>query len=237
MSHFNHSKIISDIQVLVKLLRKYEFEYFADLYQLECLIGKSRDVFYDYRISDLMFRIPISGMSPYPKVAKLSIGIDTNYFLNEEISVKDDIFKTYSFELYIRGYNNKTDSDPDFSNFFCWHLDREENTEGDFIHPLYHLHAGGNRLKNGSLDTGGLVFIGSPRIPHPPMDIILAIHFIIQNFINNGDFEQKRKLLDDYDYQDVIERARKRVLDPYFQSIAGASHDSFTKQNLFPLYL
>lgn len=237
MPHFNHSKIISDIKELVRLLKLYQFEYVIELYQLENLIGKSQDVFYDYSIGDLTFRISTSGMNPYPKVAKLAVSIDANYSLQTEISARNDIFRTYSLELFIRGYADKTAGDADVSNFFCWHLDREENTIGDFIHPLYHLHAGGNQLKDGNIDAGGLVLIGSPRIPHPPMDIILAIHFVIQNFINNGDFEQKRKLLDDYDYQDVIERARKRVLDPYFQSIAGANHDSFTKQNLFPLYL
>lgn len=237
MSHFNHSKIISDIKKLIELLKRYQFDYIIELYHLENLIGKSQTAIYNYSIGDLTFKIPISGMSPYPKVAKLTISIDVNYSLQEDMSAQNDIFKAYSLELFIRGYADRTAGDTDVSNFFCWHLDREENTTGDFIHPLYHLHAGGNQLKNENIDAGGLMFIGSPRIPHPPMDIILAIHFVIQNFINNGSFEQKSKLLANDDYQDVVDRARKRVLDPYFQSIAGANHDSFTKQNLFPLYL
>lgn len=237
MPHFNHSKVISDIKELVRLLKFHQFEYTIELYQLENLIGKSQDVFYDYNIDNLTFRISASGMSPYPKVSKLTVSIDANYSLHTKMSEKNDIFRIYSLELFIRGYTDKTAGEAEVSNFFCWHLDREENTTGDFIHPLYHLHAGGNQLKDGNIDAGGLVFIGSPRIPHPPMDIILAIHFVIQNFINSGDFEQKSKLLADDDYQDLVERARKRVLDPYFQSIAGANHNSFTKQNLFPLYL
>lgn len=237
MPHFNHSKIISDIKELVRLLKLYQFEYMIELYQLENIIGKSQAVFYDYNIGNLTFRISTSGMSPYPKVAKLSVSIDTSYSLQVDMSAKNDIFQTYSLELFIRGYIDKTAGDEEVSNFFCWHLDREENTTGDFVHPLYHLHAGGNQLKDGNIDAGGMIFISSPRIPHPPMDIILAIHFVIQNFINNGDCEQKSKLLADDGYQDVVERARKRVLDPYFQSIAGANHDSFTRQNLFPLYL
>lgn len=237
MSHFNHSKVISDIKELVRLLKLYQFDYMIDLYQLENLIGKSQTVLYDYSIEDLTFKISTSGMSPYPKVSKLIVSLDAKYSLQTDMSACDDIFRTYSLELYIRGYKNKVAADTEVSNFFCWHLDREENVAGDFIHPLYHLHAGGNKLKNDSIDAGELVFIGSPRIPHPPMDIILAIHFVIQNFINNGECELKSKLLADYDYQDIVERAQKRVLDPYFQSIAGAKHNSFTKQNLFPLYL
>lgn len=237
MPHFNHSRVISDIKELVRLLKLYQFENMIELYQLENLIGKSQAVFYDYNIGNLTFRISTSGMSPYPRVSKLSVSIDINYSLQIDMSASNDIFRTYSLELFIRGYKDMYTTDSESPNFFCWHLDREENTMGDFIHPLYHLHAGGNKLQDENIDAGGLVFIGSPRIPHPPMDIILAIHFVIQNFVNNGDCEQKSKLLADYNYQDIVERARKRVLDPYFKSIAGVNHNSFTKQNLFPLYL
>ena len=191
MPHFNHSKVISDIKELIRLLKLYQFDYMIELYQLENLIGKSQAVLYDYSIVDLTFRISTSGMSPYPKVSKLTVSIDANYTLQTDMSAYDDIFRTYSLELYIRGYQDKTATDSEFSNFFCWHLDREKNTAGDFIHPLYHLHTGGNKLKDDSIDAGELVFIGSPRIPHPPMDIILAVHFVIQNFITMENVNEK----------------------------------------------
>ena len=237
--YLNKSKILSDIKGLIRLLRKYSFDSFVELYQLENILGKSGNVTYGCDIKDLTFNhLSISGMKANPKVAKLSVSIDTNYTLIEEMTKEEDIFGRYSFELYIKGYDNETDSKEDNSHFFCWHLDKETNTEGDFVHPLYHFHAGGNKIIEKGIEVGELMFIGSPRIPHPPMDIILAIHFIIQNFVNNGEFAQKQKLFEDDDYKDIIERARNRTLDPYFQSIAGGNnHRSFTKHNLFPLYL
>ena len=86
-------------------------------------------------------------------------------------------------------------------------------------------------------DDSKIVLIGSPRIPHPPMDIILAIHFIILNFVNSKEYPAKEHLLSDESYIDVIERAQKRVLDPYFNAINGDGHTVFTKENLFPLYV
>ena len=82
-----------------------------------------------------------------------------------------------------------------------------------------------------------IVLIGSPRIPHPPMDIILAIHFIILNFVNSNEYPSKDCLLSDESYINVIERAQKRVLEPYFNAINGGEHTVFTKENLFPLYV
>ena len=69
------------------------------------------------------------------------------------------------------------------------------------------------------------------------MDIILAIHFIILNFVNSKEYPAKEYLLSDESYIDVIERAQKRVLDPYFNAINGDGHTVFTKENLFPLYV
>lgn len=69
------------------------------------------------------------------------------------------------------------------------------------------------------------------------MDIILAIHFIIQNFVNSSEYPQKLKLLQDDNYVDIIERAQERILKPYFNVMAGSESPSYTKHNLFPLYL
>lgn len=235
MIHFKHSKVISDIKELVRLLKYYQFDQIIELYQLDNLIGQAKNLIYNYDIDNLVFRISPSGMKPYPNVSKLSVIIKINYSLQSEMTADIDIFENYSLELFIKGYKDINAPEQDDSNFFCWHLDKEVNIEGRFIHPLYHFHAGGKRLQN--LEKGELMLISSPRIPHPPMDIILAIHFVIQNFINSREIAQKNQLLADDNYINIIKRAQKRVLDPYFQTIGGNKHNSFTKQNLFPLYL
>ena len=237
MPQFRPRKILQDLTKLVDLLKKYDFENnnIIELYQLQNLIGQAKkdESVYNYNIDNLVFNISASGMKPYPNVTKLTVVIKLDYILNSNLSVEVDAFNTYSLELFIKGFEDTTSIEE--YKFFCWHLDKEVNIDGKFIHPLYHFHAGGKRIKD--IEKGNLIFISSPRIPHPQMDIILAIHFVIQNFINGKEITQKTKLLADDNYIDLIGRAQMRVLDPYFQSIAGARHSLFTKQNLFPLYL
>ena len=40
----------------------------------------------------------------------------------------------------------------------------------------------------------------------------------------------------DDDYIDIINRAEKRLLDPYFSTFTKSGHSHFTPHNLFPLY-
>ena len=65
---------------------------------------------------------------------------------------------------------------------------------------------------------------------------ILIIHFIIQNFVNKSEVETKSKLLKDENYINIIARAEKRVLSPYFRSLNGERHNDYNPENLFPLY-
>ena len=230
-----HSKIISDIKELLSLLRKYEFDNIMELYPLDNIVGRHVQNLV-FSIDNLVLRVSSSGLKPYPRVSKFSIILKTNYRLQAELIDNTDIFTDYSLEIFIKGYKDVTE-DSDEYKFFCWHLDKEENTDGKFMHPLYHFHAGGKDIKDFLYEEGGVVIISSPRIPHPPMDIILAIHFIIQNFVNSSEYPQKLKLLQDDNYVDIIERAQERILKPYFNVMAGSESPSYTKHNLFPLYL
>lgn len=238
MPEYKHNKIIKDIKELVSLLKKHRFNEFMELYSLENLVGKTTEVFYNYNIDDIVLRITSSGQKPAPKVSKFAIVIKMDYTLQENLNAKIDIFDNYQFELFIKGFKdvNATGYEDEY-NFFCWHLDKEVKTNGKLIHPYYHFHAGGVYMKDYIDEDSKIVLIGSPRIPHPPMDIILAIHFIILNFVNSKEYPAKEYLLSDESYIDVIERAQKRVLDPYFNAINGDGHTVFTKENLFPLYV
>ena len=233
MAHLNHNNIRKDLEALVKLLRKYHFEdsYTMELYRLENIIG-SKELSMIYNTNDIVFNISTTGMQTQPVMKSLSVSIDLNYSLNAPLTYEDDIFSSYSLQLYIKG--QREPAKPDEFNFFCWHLDRELTTEGNLIHPYYHFHAGGRKLS--PYDIGDLVMIGSPRIPHPPMDLFLAIHFVILNFLNNKDFPEQKKILKDDDYVSIIDRAQKRILKPYFKTIAEDSgHNDFSRFSLFPL--
>lgn len=237
MTHFKHSKIISDLKELISLLKKYHFESgnFIELFRLNNIIGHNNDIFYHYNSEDIVFNVTTSGMDAKPTVKKISVTLNTKYTLVEALSNTSDIFEDYSWNIYIKGYPGINDNPEEFSNFFCWHLDKEVNTDGNFSHPYYHFHAGGNHLHD--RDIGDLLMISSPRIPHPPMDIFISIHFIITNFFSAKDFPEQKKILIDENYISIIERAQKRVLDPYFSTINGAEHTNYTRHNLFPLYV
>jgi hypothetical protein len=236
MAHFNHSKVISDLKELIGLLKKYSFESTnsMELYRLNNIIGHQTELFYEYNTNDLVFNVTTSGMSAKPAVKKISVTLNTKYILVNELSNLIDIFQDFSWNIFIKGYADIDAAPNEFSNYFCWHLDKEVITDGNYSHPYYHFHAGGNHLHN--RDLGNLLMISSPRIPHPPMDIFLSIHFIITNFFHSEDFPDHKKILKDDDYIMIIERAQKRVLDPYFSTINGVEHDDYSRHKLFPLY-
>ena len=237
--HFKHSKIISDLVELIRLLKKYKFDdsNIMELYRIENIIGLSQkqnnNINLTYDFNGIVFNISNSGMKAKPTPKAISVIIDSKYVLKETMNATNDIFSSYEFQLYIKGYTDENDKDK--FNFFCWHLDREPYTDGNLIHPYYHFHAGGKKI--GDYKCGDLFMISSPRIPHPPMDIFLAIHFVILNFFHSKDFIEQRKILEDDNYILIIERAQKRVLDPYFATFNGTSHADYSVKNLFPLYV
>ncbi len=234
MNHLKHASIIVDLRDLIDLLKKYNFfPALIEPQNLNGLLKSGNELFYLYDTNDIVFNVTASGMNSNPNVKKIVVILNTQYQLKEILSNKSDIFEDYNFNILIKGYWNKSASPEDDSNFFCWHLDRELVTDGNFTHPYYHFHAGGHHV--GDRDPGELLLISSPRIPHPPMDIFLAIHFILLNFFNTKDFREQKKILENENYQAIIDRAQKRVLEPYFAALNDDSHDDYSRHNLFPL--
>lgn len=234
MNYLSHNSIVVDLRFFIKLLKKYSFTpNFLEVNNIENLL-KSGEVSYKYNTDDIVFNVTPSGMNSNPvNVKKIVVILNTSYELKKQLSEVSDIFEDYKFNLFIKGYWNKSASIGDDSNFFCWHLDRETAADGNLIHPYYHFHAGGHHI--GERNPGDLLLISSPRLPHPPMDIFLAVHFIILNFFNTKDFKEQKRILFDDDYQSIIERAQKRVLDPYFKALNTAGHEDYSKYNLFPI--
>ena len=99
MPEYKHNKIITDIQELVRLLKKHQFNEFMELYSLENLVGKTTEVFYNYNIDDIVLRITSSGQKPAPKVSKFAIVIKMDYTLQENLNANIDIFDNKSINL------------------------------------------------------------------------------------------------------------------------------------------
>lgn len=241
MPHFTLHTIRRDLETLIDLLRTHGFDDILEIYQLELTAGKLNKNNRDYSIDDMTLTVNPSGQKAKPEVGRLEIVVNSEYTFKETLSETEDIFDSYSLNIGIKGIRmiNPLKEEDIFEEqkFFCWHLDRELNTDGRFCHPLYHFHAGGKHIYDHVDEKSQVVFISSPRLPHPPMDVILLVHFIIQNFVNTKEVKNKTDLFEDDGYKILLERAEKRILDPYFKSLSkGLRHNTFTRHNLVPLY-
>lgn len=220
-----------DLSDFIGLIQNYDLP--VDTTELINLDNKLQYQEGDFLVSieNLPFKIDkkISGTIP-SDVAYLEIffshscQIDPN--LDDE---QNDPIADYNFQLYIKGYG-----DEEYVNW--WHLDKNiPSAQPKFTHPYYHFQAGGNDIEN--VDCGRLILLSAPRIPHPPMDLFLGFHFILNNFYSSKDYEFVDKLLADTHYQEIISRAQKRMWDNYFRAYSNDSHNHFTRQNIFPLYM
>ena len=91
--------------------------------------------------------------------------------------------------------------------------------EDKFSHPEYHIQYGGNEiLNNNSFAYGDFVLIETPRIPFPPMDVFLAVDFILHNFISKS---RHKNITEDNTYKSIVEKSKELIWKPYYLSIAS----------------
>ncbi len=106
-----------------------------------------------------------------------------------------------------------------------WHLDTHVDKPGatppDECHPKFHLHFGGGRMADRrKLELGcwgKTLELSGPRIAHAPMDLVLAIDFILSN--STGP-RWKGELLKSKEYRDAVGNAQRRFWKPYSQLIS-----------------
>jgi len=182
---------------------------------------------------ELILKKKISGTIPHD-LQSITIFFDSKseFDLSINIELNDRILDTYNFQIEIKGIND------DGEHYNAWHLDRDirglEPSKPKFDHPLYHFQSGGNHLEEKQIN--GAVFISAPRLPHPPMDVILGIHFILRNFCSTKDYPRFDRLFDQPDYQDIVKRAKQRMFNPYFKAFSESNtHQDYTIENVFPM--
>jgi hypothetical protein len=146
----------------------------------------------------------------------------------------EDLIEEYLFEIEIVGYGQK-------DYFYAWHLDKDvQSITDNLTHPYYHFQGWSDKLNShfDNDDTFGQVLItNTPRFPHPPMDLFLGIHFIINNFLKSDQCTGKAKMLLDDDYKDLMKCSQEFMWDIYFNSFSDTcSHTHFNRNKVFPLY-
>lgn len=190
-----------------------------------------------YSIKDFILNIDTASSIQYPKSVKnatLIFSIDVVGVFN--ISGHDflDPFKSLEFNIVIDGLSRSSKN-----HVFSYHLDRnlKGKNPSNEVHPCYHFHYGGRKLKDyTNKNFGNSLILDMPRIIHYPMDFILGIDFIVSNFSPN----LWRTLRRDNRYIRLVKQAQKRVMKPYFGALAqhfgfhGKIDGSWEGPNIIP---
>ncbi|CAK3556695.1 Nucleotidyltransferase [Vibrio crassostreae] len=117
---------------------------------------------------------------------------------------------------------------------FDYHVDMEgtgEEEEYRFIHPHFHVHHGGHRVKE--LDSyGNMIILKNPRLMHHPLDALLAIDLVLSNFLQKREWDL---LKGNPNYKRVMRRAQMNWWKPYYEQLGQywasmADSDSTTSQ-------
>ncbi len=235
MPHWDKNNFAKDLETFLELIQKYELPVdVSKVYDFQSNFLYREN--YLINVEDIVFYIDkkISGTVPF-EIAKISVFFNhTCEFDIDKNPVSDDLIKSnYRFSLKIAGYDNDKN---EYNNWWRLDQDIEGDQEHKCTHPYYHFQAGGDELY--SIDTGKTIFTGAPRLSHPPMDIFLGFHFVLNNFYNRKEYSFINKLFSDENYQDIIMRAQKRLWVPYFGAFNhGTTHSNFTMAKVFPLYI
>lgn len=132
-------------------------------------------------------------------------------FLDNDLA--EDPLAYLEFNLVVKG---KDKNGKDLVN--SWHLDRHpDNSHSESAHPTYHFQYGGKKLMLPNNENGNHLVIDTPRIMHPPLDIILGVDFVLSNFLG-----KKRAFLCEKvrPYLLSVESLQKMVWRPYIYSVA-----------------
>jgi len=220
-SEENKSSISRDLDTMARLLVKYDLcKNPKPLYDAvtECL-NRSNGEYWNYKITGLRFDIDnIGHILPHGAdllEADFSIVIKGNYCDLETICNP-----IIDIEFNIELIGTRTEINDLHSS---WHLDKhpldEDGEETKFIHPEYHFTFGGRRMWHSGKDYGAALVLSSPRLIHPPMDAILGIDFIIQNYISK---KRRKSLTQDREYRKLLYNSQLRIWRPFWISVASA---------------
>ena len=232
------NSMLQDLKSLARLLEKHKFREhgFIELAKLEEVItdvenklgGKNRrKMIFSTRNEGIAFHTYTTGMNANPatKMQKLDLYLNLSFEYNSDGTKVEEKIKNYALNLHIKGIQKNNPSEHDFG----WHQDgfeemrldvkRKKKRKLQFIHPYYHFHAGGKAIDG--IGPGSLMLLSSPRLPHPPMDIVLAVNFVICHFFSTQEirFVDEMGIFADDDYKQLVERSAIRLYKPYYEEI------------------
>lgn len=216
--------IASDIFDLAQLLVSHNLIQDAkSLYDASAKLQSSQNVAeWKYDCDNLKFSVEGAVAGTIPQHVSLveiifSISIVGEIFSNDDIC--QNPLSKLNFDIELEGLRELDDKI--YTYFASWHLDKHiKSSQCYFIHPEYHLTFGGNKLEEKGIDNfGSTLILPAPRVACPPMDVILGIDFILQNYFP---LEKIYKLLDDSKYKEIVFNSQQRLWKPYYLSLSSA---------------
>jgi len=225
------------------------FMLFPDLSHLQnaainCISNNNS---WQYSLSPMRMKLPYTPKT-IPNGAKdieIQLEVSNTIIIHPENEIKDP-FSKLNFDIIITSKKLKA----------AWHLDKQsqlskkdkskscqikkqkkrtKSSQDDkdgtnkYIHPEYHIAFGGNELD--ITDAGQLILLTSPRLMHPPMDVILGIDFIINQFIP---YDYAEVILTYPKYKEIVSAMKQLIWRPYFVSIAHHFQNNLNAEITFP---
>lgn len=172
---------------------------------------------WNYDVSGLLFSLNEFDNPSLPaRVKDLSCQLSVRVggaIPDDEQSALGDPFSALNVDLIIRA---KTMSGKPAA--VAWHFDRhiDRVDAARAAHPIYHWQCGGNQARQfaremGSGDLLPVLLLDSPRIAHPPLDAVLAVDFVLSNFVPS-EWRPMRQLPT---YRSVLMRSQRHFWRPY----------------------
>lgn len=216
--------LATDLYEIALLLEKYSLiKDCTGLYNASEKIRTSQNKnIWKYEFTNVKFETEGSISGTIPKNIEsieiaFSIKIEGFFCPNNQYS---NPLNLLAFDVELYGF------DSNFENFYAaWHLDKHIGQSGDnecnFHHPEYHFTFGGNKMEEKNDFFGSCLILPAPRFSYPPMDAILGIDFILQNYFP---LKQRKKIMTDPTYIRLIAKSQERLWKPYYTSITSRWH-------------
>jgi len=175
----------------------------------------SQEETYDF----VVFQIPKMSHTRPEDIDNITISLAVRSKGSKDMTVGQNHFLQLDMQLVLSAF--ALDSDCiEKTVKSAWHMDMDTSPDNDYVHPLFHINFGGRELEALG-DTGEILLLRSPRLMHPPMDIFLAVDFVVQNF-----FGRQHSLFQDTDYQKLINKYRAFHWRSYALALASNFHTS-----------
>ena len=196
---------------------------FEDLFPLKQGIEllSNKENLWEYGISPLKILVPYVPSHTIPTAENISVILQTDTIIQPVNASITDPVRSLNFDIQLIGSSTVSKS------MMSLHLDKHSQItnptdgEGDYLHPEYHFTFGGRKMEDAHhqnyWDFGQTLIMRSPRLMHPPMEIILGIDFILNQFIPR---EYISDLLGKPEYQNIVKEIKKVIWRPYALAFA-----------------